>query len=198
MKIFYHLTVGVLILFLLAACDKHGNPLPSDLKFIAVLNGVKYKDELPMFLPPGVQRTPVMQIVSADTGYLNLRSLLKTEDENDIHGNFSLKIRIPTIEPIQVNKKYSFSPIPGKEVLFGIESLIYLEGAKQFVSVSSTYFNLDLRYFGTGTLVFTSYDLEKNRAKGKVDFVLPYDIWDSESKDLKLTGEFYCWINNPN
>ena len=94
MKIFYHLTVGVLILFLLAACDKHGNPLPSDLKFIAVLNGVKYKDELPMFLPPGVQRTPVMQIVSADTGYLNLRSLLMPEDENDKHGNFSLNIRI--------------------------------------------------------------------------------------------------------
>jgi hypothetical protein len=187
-----------LIIFLIVGCDKKGNPLPSDIIFSAQLNEIKYKDVMPMVIPPGAQRTPVLEIEQGDQGYINLRSSLKPEDSSDKHGDFSLNIRVPLSEQIQLNKEYSFIPIAGKEKLTGSDNLIYLDGANQFVSISSTSYNLDTKYYGKGTLVLTEYDLVKNKAKGKVDFVFPYDIWDSDITDLKMSGEFHCWIRNPN
>jgi len=187
-----------LIIFLIAACDKKGNPLPSDIMFRAQLNGVGYKDVMPMVIPPGAKRTPILEIVQGDKGYININSFLKPEDSGGKHGDFSLNIRVPLSEQIQLNKEYSFTPIANKEKLTGSDNLLYLDGANQFVSISSTSYNLDTKYYGKGTLVLTEYDLVKNRAKGKVELVFPYDIWDSNIKDLKMSGEFHCWIQNPN
>lgn len=186
------------IIFLIAGCDKKGNPLPSDIIFNAQLNGIKYKDVMPMVIPPGAQRTPVLEIVQGDQGYINLQSSLKPQDGGDKHGGFSLNIRVPLNEQIQLNKEYSFSPIAGKEKLTGSDNLIYLDGANQFVSISSTSYNLDTKYYGKGTFILTEYDLVKNKAKGKVEFTFPYDKWDSGTKELKMSGEFHCWIRNPN
>ncbi len=190
--------VSALVIFLIAACDKKGNPLPSDIKFSGELNGVMYKDEMPMVIPPGAQRTPVLEIVAGDQGYINIRSSLKPEDSGDTHGDFSLNIRVPLSEQIQLNKEYSFSPIAGKEKLTGSDNLLYLDGKNQFVSISSTSYSLDTKYYGKGTLVLTEYDLVKNKAQGKVEFVFPYDIWGSNIMDLKMSGQFHCWIQNPN
>ena len=196
MRIIIKLILSALILILIVGCDKKGNPLPSDIMFTAQLNGIKYKDVMPMVIPPGAKRTPVLEIVYGDKNYFKINSFLEPESPEDKNA-FFLNIRVPLSEQIVLNKIYSFSPIDGKEKVTGLEDQIYREGNKQFVSITSRY-NLDTHYYGKGTLILTEYDLEKNKAKGKVDFVLPYDIWDSESKDLKLTGEFYCWINNPN
>ena len=196
MRIIIKLILSALILILIVGCDKKGNPLPSDIMFTAQLNGIKYKDVMPMVIPPGAKRTPVLEIVYGDKNYFKINSFLEPESPEDKNA-FFLNIRVPLSEQIVLNKIYSFSPIDGKEKVTGLEDQIYREGNKQFVSITSRY-NLDTHYYGKGTLILTEYDLEKNRARGKVDFVLPYDIWDSESKDLKLTGEFYCWINNPN
>ncbi|WP_312363581.1 hypothetical protein [Sphingobacterium sp.] len=187
-----------LIIFLIAGCDKKGNPLPSDIMFSAQLNGIKYKDVMPMVIPPGAKRTPILTIEQGDQGYINIRSSLKPEDSGDKHGDFSLNIRVPLSEQIQLNKEYFFTPIEGKEKLTGSDNLIYLDGANQFVSISSTSYNLDTKYYGKGTLVLTEYDLVKNKAKGKVEFVFPYDIWGSNIMDLKMSGEFHCWIQIPN
>ncbi|WP_343539854.1 hypothetical protein [Sphingobacterium thalpophilum] len=190
--------VSALIIFLIVSCDKKGNPLPSDIMFTAQLNGIKYKDVMPMVIPPGAQRTPVLEIVLGGQGYINIRSSLKPEDSGDKHGDFSLNIRVPLGEQIQLNKEYSFTPIVGKEKLTGSDNLLYLDGANQFVSISSTSYNLDIHYYGKGTLILTEYDLVKNKAKGKVEFTFPYDKWDSGTKELKMSGEFHCWIRNPN
>ena len=196
MRIIIKPILSALILFLIVGCDKKGNPLPSDIMFTAQLNGIKYKDVMPMVIPPGAKRTPVLEIFYGDKNYFKINSFLEPESPEDKNA-FFLNIRVPLSEQIVLNKIYSFSPIDGKEKVTGLEDQIYREGNKQFVSITSRY-NLDTHYYGKGTLILTEYDLEKNRARGRVDFVLPYDIWDSESKDLKLTGEFYCWINNPN
>ena len=198
MRIIIKGIVSALMILLIVGCDKKGNPLPSDIIFTAQLNGIKYKDVMPMVIPPGAKRTPVLEIVPGDQGYINIRSSLNPEDSGDKHGDFSLNIRVPLREQIQLNKKYSFTAIVGKEKLTGSDNLLYLDGANQFVSISSTSYNLNTHYYGNGTLILTEYDLVKNKAKGKVEFTFPYDKWDSGTKELKMSGEFHCWIRNPN
>ncbi|GEM_PF-620459 len=198
LKKYYISGLLFLLIFSFWGCDKKGNPLPSDIIFTAQLNGIKYKDVMPMVIPPGAKRTPVLEIVQGDHSYINIRSSLKPEDDSDKRGDFSLNIRVSLSEQIELNKKYSFSPIAGKEKVIGSDNLIYLEGAKQFVSISSTSFNVDTKYYGNGTLVLTEYDLVKNKAKGNVEFFIPYDNWDANIKDLKMSGEFHCWIQNAN
>lgn len=196
MRIIIKLIVSALIISLIVGCDKKGNPLPSDIMFTAQINGTKYKDVMPMVIPPGAQRTPVLEIVYGDKNYFNINSFLEPEDPEDKNA-FFLNIRVPLNEQIMLNKIYSFSPIDGKEKVTGLEDLIYREGSKQFVSITSRY-NLDTHYYGKGTLILTEYDLVKNKAKGKVEFTFPYDKWDSGTKELKMSGEFHCWIRNPN
>lgn len=196
MKIIKIQILSALVIFLIAACDKKWNPLPSDIMFSAQLNGIKYIDVMPMVIPPGAQRTPVLEIVYGDKNFFNINSFLEPEDPEDKNA-FFLNIRVPLSEQIVLNKIYSFSPIDGKEKVTGLEDQIYREGNKQFVSITSMY-NLDIHYYGKGTLILTEYDLVKNKAKGKVEFTFPYDKWDSGIKELKMSGEFHCWIRNPN
>lgn len=195
LKKYYISGLLFLLIFSFWGCDKKGNPLPSDIIFTAQLNGIKYKDVMPMVIPPGAKRTPVLEIVQGDHSYINIRSSLKPEDDSDKRGDFLLNIRVPLSEQIELNKKYSFSPIAGKERVTGSDNLIYLEGAKQFVSISSTSFNVDTKYYGTGTLVLTEYDSVKNKAKGKVDLVFPYHDSITQKDELEIRGEFFCWIN---
>ncbi len=178
-------------------CDKKGNPLPSELKFSAKLNGMDFLDQMPMVIPPGARRTPVLEVeyFGTDKSYFQVRSFLKPVDQNNKLGDFYLLIRIPSKEQLSVGKAYTFDIIPGKDILTGIDRKIYEDENRLFTSISSSTFNIDTDYYGVGTVTFTEYDSVKNRARGKVDLVFPYHDSITQNDELELNGEFFCWIN---
>lgn len=186
-----------LIIFLIAGCDKKGNLLPSDIMFNAQLNGIKYIDVMPILIPPGARRTPVIDVeyFGTNKSYFQLRSFLYPVDQNSKLNNFYLLVRIPSQEPLSVGKTYTFDIIPGKDILTGIDRAIYADENRLFSSISSTTFTIDTDYFGTGSVTFTEFDLVKNRAKGTVDLVFPFHDSITHKDELKLNGEFFCWIN---
>ena len=94
-------------------------------------------------------------------------------------------------ENISLGRAYQFETIEGKEILEGLEDIIYLNGNTQFVSISSTHYNVDTSYYGKGTVVFTEFDLISRDAKGKVEFTFP----SLDGEPLHLIGKFDCWID---
>jgi hypothetical protein len=151
---------------------------------------------MPIFLPPGAHRSPVIKHVKYnENDYIQFTSLLTPEDERKVQGNYVVAFRIPMSGNILLEQAYQFESIEGKEILEGLENLIYIKGNTQFVSIFSTHYNIDTFYYGKGTVVFTEFDLTSPRyAKGRVEFTIPYPSLDEES--LYFIGEFNCQIES--
>lgn len=193
----YRTLIMILMPLSFFACDKDGNPILSDINFKCEINGVKYKDQMPILLPPGAQRSPVITHVKYnENDYIQFSSLLTPEDEQTGQSEYSVIFRIPMNENVLLSQAYQFEPIEGKEILEGLDNLIYLEGNTQFVRIYSFNYNVDTHYYGKGTVVFTEFDLTSHRAKGKVEFTFPYLSLDGKSEELHLNGEFYSWVKS--
>ncbi|WP_133166269.1 hypothetical protein [Sphingobacterium haloxyli] len=174
----------------LFACDKDGNPLLSALSFKCEIDGVKYKDQMPLVIPPGAKRSPIIHhVIDNDAKYIHFSSSLKREENPKDEGSVSFGFRIPMDKNIVVGKTYNFIPIDGKEILEGIDNLIYLEGSLPFVRL----LNVDTFYYGNGTVVFTEFDLESKRARGKVQVTFPSELQNTKS-EVHLNGEFFCQV----
>lgn len=195
---FYFASMFFLLALFSTSCDKKGNPLPSEIKFSAKLNGVDYLDQMPMILPPGARRTPVMEIehLGTNKSYTLLRSLLIPVNQTNKSGNFYLTIRIPSVESLTIGRPYTFEVIQGEDKLTRIDENVYEDENRQFVSISSSSFMIDTDYYGTGTVTFSRYDTVKNKVKGTVDFTFAYDGWKDSTTQLKLIGDFFCSIIN--
>ncbi len=180
------------------SCDKDGNLTLSDINFKCEINGVKYKDQMPMFLFPGAQRSPVIKHDKyKGDEYIQFSSFLTPEDDRKGQDEYYAVFRIPVNGNISLDQIYQFEPIEGKEILEGLENQIYInEGSRQFVSISSTRYNVDTYYYGKGTVVFSEFDFTSQRAKGKVEFTFPSLSLDGKSEELHLNGEFYCWVES--
>jgi hypothetical protein len=152
---------------------------------------------MPMFLFPGAQRSPAITYVKYnENDYIQFTSSLTPEDEQTGQSGFHVIFRIPMDRSITLDQTYRFEPIEGKEIIDDLDNLIYLEGNTQFVSISSYRYNIDTRYYGKGTVVFSEFDFTSQRAKGKVEFTFPYLSLDGKSEELHLKGEFYCWVKS--
>ncbi|MFD2966321.1 hypothetical protein [Sphingobacterium bambusae] len=178
------------ILFL--RCDDEDEALQSDIKLSGSINGVKYIDRLPLFLPPGARRTPIIHVEKVEEPYLQFSSSLSPEHKENTQGDFSLFLRLPYDGSILIDQPYHLLPFDGQDKLTGIDRLLYLDSPGPFAAISSAKFNLDTTYYGTGTILFQEFDLETNKARGTLDISFPYT--DSDRKPIKLSATFYCEI----
>lgn len=192
MSIFSIYRVVIIILIpLFIACDKIGNPKLSGSSFRCEINGVKYKDQMPMFIPPGAQRSPVIEhVIYNDDQYIQFSSSLTPEAEEAEQRGYQINFRIPMDGNVVLNQAYQFEPIESKEILEGIDNLLYLEGSKQFVRILSN----GKYFYGEGTVVFTEFDLTEQKAMGKLKITFPYPLLDMDHEGLQLNGEFICWV----
>ena len=191
----YRTLIMILMSLSFFSCDKNGNLYLSRYKFKCEINNVKYKDQMPIFVPPGAQRSPVIKYVKHnEDNYIQFTSSLSPEDKQTGYSEYLVSFRIPMKENISLGQTYHFEPIEGKEIMKGLDNIIYLEGNNQFVSISSSNYNIDTSYYGKGTVVFTEFNLTSQDTEGKVEFTFPYLSLDGKPGGLKLNGEFACTI----
>jgi len=192
----YRTLIMILISLSFFSCDKNGNPYLSSYKFKCEINDVKYKDQMPLFLPPGAQRSPAIEYVKyKEDNYIQFASSITPEDKQTRYSEYHVIFRIPMEENISLGKTYHFEPIQGKEIINDSDNDIYLEGNNQFVCLTSSNDSVNTGYCGTGTVVFTEFNLVSQKAEGKVEFTFPYLPLDGIPGELKLKGEFACGID---
>lgn len=173
-------------------CDKKGNPLPSNYNFKCEINGIKYKDQGPMFLStPGARPSPV---ISVEEKYIQFSTTVGEENAAVNKNRYSILLNIPNEIGIPLNQAIPFKPIEGKEILEGDDNVFYLQGIKQFARIYSMN-NLDRQSYGTGTVTFSKYDLAGASAAGRLEITFPNTDLDAKEKELKVVGNFECWID---
>lgn len=184
----------ILVTIFMNGCDEKEEAQLSDINFTSKINGLNYLDRLPLLLPPGAQRSPIINVENSANGYIELISKLSPEDEQHGHGSFLLQIRLPLDERIATNEIYRFEPYDGQDQLSGGDRLLYLESSGPFGALSSSKFKIETTFYGNGTIVFSEFDTNTNKARGRVEVNFPYSEWNSEQDYIKLSGTFYCDI----
>ena len=106
LKIYRNLLL-ILLTISFSGCDKKGNPLPSSYNFKCEINGIKYKDQGPMFLIPGAQRSPR---ISVEEKYILLSTLVKSENGAEQENSYSIILNIPNRTGILLNQAIPFKP----------------------------------------------------------------------------------------
>lgn len=186
MKLLNHLKNPNLILllalsFLLMACDKVGNPLPSGYKLEIQKDGVNFIDEVPVLLPPGAKDGPELRYTLSSPDYQTEESLSLSSSPykkgNRDNKEFRLFLYYPMKGGVKLNKKYQIKPIPGKEidVKGQEEDFSDFETGQPFFRYNLDY---DKTYYGTGFIAFTKYGENQNGsivAEGTIEFSVPND-----------------------
>lgn len=191
-KDFIHKTILFIIgLCTLTVCDKNGKVLPSDFKSNCEINGEIYTDQMPTLLPPGVKRTPYVDLKMSGKRYIQFYSSLQRSGQIQ-KKEFLLLIFISIDRDFILEQKYGFQI--GKNGLMPSTDYSSLpEGQSQYVVIRSSVD--ETWYSGEGFLEFTEFNMTALIAKGKFTFNFPYPPSYKEVNNLQLDGTFECSIN---
>ena len=184
------------------ACKKEQKQeeLSSD-TFKCEVNGVQYKDKMPILLPPGATRFPWFGYYYLNDRenykYLIFQSFPRLENvSSDVAARYyNLEIYCPLDAELQVNKEYLFEAIPGEDYLMPVNYEIkYRDKQKAYSSISANG-DLNNNCFGTGKMVIKSIDTDKMEVRGILELLIPSPIVAENKKLLTIKGEFRTTLN---
>lgn len=191
----FNIFVFILSVLIFHSCGKAERSELSDYKFIATINDVIYIDQMTSLLPPDSQRSPYISHERYNNQeYLIFSTSVQTQNDIVKGNNYYIRFKIPLNSEIILNKPYQFKPIQGMETLEGYDNIIYLEGNKQFASISSSNYNINMSSYGDGTVTLSEYNVKEQRVKGKIELSFP-SLRNNKQEDIKVQGEFVCWLD---
>lgn len=188
----------VLYLFLISfwfiSCDKNGVTLKNGNKLELVKDGVKYLNEQSALLPPGAYDGPKLDYVPPSNIALDrtIESISLTStlylDGDKKSEKFNILIYLPITDGVILNKEYEIKPLEGQEILReGMDNKYLVNRDVSFIRYNE---DLSTYYFGTGHIIFTSFDKSQGagskKGEGKIEFTMP----NTNGEILSFKGSF--------
>ena len=185
--------VLIVVMIMTIGCAKDGSSkylYPE--KFTCTVNGVPYEDYKPYLQDPGMIRSPffIYQFNEENKElFFNSFLWLVNSGEHEVR-NYSVTIKIPLKNSLELHKEYLFEGIPGEDrgMMRGYGSRYYERGLP-YCSVYADFFSKNTS-FGTGKIIIESFQKERTRAKGRIEFTIPSPQPGKEGEMLTFKGHF--------